>query len=116
MASSSMEPAIHCAKPTSGCEADEADLIDTERVAPSELGEIMVFETPDASRKWCGFQGTHIHRLIGLPGETVEIRLEGGKGSVYVNGEKLDEPYIAESRRATKPSDPSSSRPTATSS
>ena len=31
-----------------------------------------------------------LKRVIGLPGETVEIR----QGVVYVNGEKLDEPYL----------------------
>src|SRR5262249_30318833 len=33
-----------------------------------------------------------IKRVIGLPGEKVEIK----KGRVYANGELLDEPYIAE--------------------
>ncbi|MHC1684106.1 MAG: signal peptidase I [Clostridiaceae bacterium] len=32
-----------------------------------------------------------IKRLIGLPGDKVEIKEDG---SVYVNGEKLDEPYV----------------------
>jgi signal peptidase I len=31
-----------------------------------------------------------IKRVIGLPGDTVEIR----SGTVYVNGERLDEPYL----------------------
>ena len=34
-------------------------------------------------------------RLIGLPGETVEVRLNAkGDGNVYINGKRLNEPYI----------------------
>ena len=36
-----------------------------------------------------------LKRVIGLPGDTVEIK----SGLVYVNGEALDEPYINEPRR-----------------
>lgn len=36
-----------------------------------------------------------IHRVVGLPGETVEIR----RGEVYVDGVKIDEPYIQRSSR-----------------
>ena len=35
-------------------------------------------------------------RLIGLPGETVEVRLLRGDGYVFINGKRLKEPYIAE--------------------
>lgn len=33
-------------------------------------------------------------RVIGLPGERVEGRIEEGKPVVYINGEKYNEPYI----------------------
>lgn len=33
-------------------------------------------------------------RIIGIPGDHVEGRVENGKPVVYVNGKKLDEPYI----------------------
>jgi signal peptidase I len=33
-------------------------------------------------------------RVIGLPGDVVEGRIEDGKSVVYVNGEKLVEPYL----------------------
>lgn len=36
-----------------------------------------------------------VKRAIGLPGETISI----SKGYVYINGEKLEEPYISENRR-----------------
>jgi signal peptidase I len=34
-----------------------------------------------------------------LPGERLELRNEGGLSYVYVNGKKLDEPYIGRNRR-----------------
>ena len=39
-------------------------------------------------------------RLIGLPGDTVELRLLRGDGYVYINGKPLKEPYIEQARRA----------------
>lgn len=38
-----------------------------------------------------------IKRIIGLPGETVEVK----DGEVYINGIKLDEPYIKEPPKYT---------------
>ena len=36
-----------------------------------------------------------VKRVVGLPGDTVEIR----KGYLYINGEKYDEPYISDEYR-----------------
>ena len=47
----------------------------------------------------CGAGGTFVKRLIGLPGDTIEVRLHRGDGYVFVNGKRLDEPYILPSRR-----------------
>ncbi len=47
-------------------------------------GDIVVFQPPVNSNK------PYIKRIIGLPGETIEIR----DGGVYVDGELLVEPYI----------------------
>jgi signal peptidase I len=51
---------------------------------PPERGDIIVFNPPTVSDK------PYIKRVIGLPGETITI----ADGFVYVNGVKLDEPYI----------------------
>jgi signal peptidase I len=101
--SSSMEPTLHCAKPASGCEARFSDRVLANRfiykLRDPERGEIVVFETPPAARTRCGAGGTFVKRLIGLPGERLELRSEGGLSYVYINGRKLNEPYIGPNRR-----------------
>jgi signal peptidase I len=52
---------------------------------PPKRGDIIVFNPPVASDK------PYIKRVIGIPGDTIEIKDDG---YVYVNGERLDEPYI----------------------
>ena len=54
-----------------------------------ERGDIITFEPPAEMDEGKDF----IKRVIGLPGETVEVR--SGEG-VYINGEFLEEPYIEE--------------------
>jgi signal peptidase I len=102
--SSSMEPTLHCAQPASGCEARFSDRVLANRfifhIRDPRRGEIVVFETPDAARIKCGAGGTFVKRIVGLPGETLEVRLEQGEGYVFVNGRKLDEPYLDEDRRS----------------
>ena len=51
---------------------------------PIERGDVVVFWYPlDHSKSF-------IKRVVGLPGETVEMR----QGLVYVNGRLLEEPYV----------------------
>jgi signal peptidase I len=51
-------------------------------------GDIIVFEPPET---WSSGGGVpFIKRIIGIPGDRVDLR----GGLVYVNGVKLDEPYI----------------------
>jgi signal peptidase I len=47
-------------------------------------GEVIVFKYPQDLTK------EYVKRLIGLPGDTIEIK----NGVVYVNGKALDEPYV----------------------
>ncbi len=49
-----------------------------------ERGDIIIFKFPDDEKI------LYIKRVIGLPGDTVEIH----DGDVYLNGQVLDEPYI----------------------
>jgi signal peptidase I len=104
--SSSMEPTLHCAKPAGGCESRFSDRVLANRFIyrfrDPERGEIVVFETPPAARQRCGAGGTFVKRLIGLPGDRLELRNEGGSSYVYVNGKKLDEPYIQQGRRDSR--------------
>lgn len=101
--SSSMEPTLHCARPANGCEARFSDRVLANRFIyrfqEPERGDIVVFETPPAARTRCGAGGTFVKRLVGLPGERLELRSEDGFSYVYVNGRKLPEPYIGRNRR-----------------
>lgn len=57
-----------------------------------ERGDIIVFPDPDGSGNYL------IKRIIGLPGDVIEIRKQqGGQMDVVVNGGKLEEFYIKES-------------------
>ena len=47
-------------------------------------GDVVAFWFPNDPSK------TYFARLVGMPGETVEIR----EGAVFINGRMLDEPYV----------------------
>jgi signal peptidase I len=97
--SSSMEPALHCARPGPGCEAGMSDRVLACRfcfhVQDPKRGDVVVFETPPEAVTKCGAGGTFVKRLIGLPGETWSER----SGYVYIDGKRLDEPYVHDTRR-----------------
>nr|WP_312577913.1 signal peptidase I [Sedimentibacter sp.] len=58
-----------------------------------QRGDILVFRSIELENKRL------VKRLIGLPGDTVEVK---ENGSVFVNGEKVDEPYVIESTGQAK--------------
>ena len=69
---------------------DQYVLVDklTPRWSPYTRGDIIVFNPPAS---WAeGADVPFIKRIIGLPGDHVELR----DGKVFVNGTALDEPYI----------------------
>lgn len=75
----------------------EPNLIENQRLLISRVnyllgdpsrGEIVVFSRPNQP----GDQPPLIKRLIGLPGETIEFR----DTYVYINGTRLEEPYLNE--------------------
>ena len=54
---------------------------------PPDRGEIVVFDVPEQISDI-----PLIKRVVGIPGDTVEVK----GGAVYVNGRRLDEPYLSE--------------------
>jgi len=103
--SSSMEPTLHCARPGMGCEARFSDRVLANRLIyhfrDPKRGEIVVFNTPQAAKQRCGAGGVFVKRIIGLPGDTWSEQ----NGYVYIDGKRLNEPYIKPDRRdhETKP-------------
>jgi signal peptidase I len=105
--SSSMESTLHCARPGAGCMSRFSDRVLANRFIyhfrEPKRGEIVVFKTPPAAQVACssgpGGNGgdTFVKRLIALPGD----RWREQDGFIYVNGQRLDEPYIEPDRRET---------------
>ena len=75
---SSMEPSMH----------NEQYVVVSKlayRLGDPQRGDIVVFVSPNGS-------DDYIKRVVGLPGERVEVRA----GSIWIDGYRLDEPYIAD--------------------
>ena len=66
----------------------------TPRFTAYQRGDIVVFHPPGEDASATPF----IKRIIGLPGDRIEFR----DGAVWVNGERLDEPYVYD-RQPTLP-------------
>ncbi len=97
--SSSMEPTLHCGSGASGCTSRFSDRVLANRFIyhfrDPRRGEIIVFDVPKAAEAACGAGGVFVKRIIGLPGDVWQER----QGYVYIDGKKLDEPYIKKDRR-----------------
>jgi len=71
------------------------------RFGDPQRGDIAVFNPTEALQQQ-DFEDAFIKRIIGLPGESIEIKQK----KVFVDGEPLDEPYILEPLEADwKPED-----------
>ena len=62
------------------------------RMRDPERGEVLVFHAPPAANCAKGTGCDFIKRVIGVPGDTIEVK----NNAIWVNGEKLPEDYIPE--------------------
>ena len=65
------------------------------RFSEPQRGDIVVFHSPVPGP-------VLIKRIIGMPGDTMSLR----DGAVYVNGQRLSEPYVRRVNGQPEPSDP----------
>lgn len=61
-------------------------------ISDAKRGDIIVFKSDEINKKL-------VKRLIGLPGETVEIN---ENGEVFINDEKIEEPYVIKAEGKAK--------------
>jgi signal peptidase I len=105
VAGSSMEPTLHCQRPSGTCLADDGDRVLVSRVPyrfrDPHRGDIVAFRISSRGALRCGGgpNGIHLQRIVGLPGERVAVR----DGFAYVDGKKLAEPYVKPGRRGGLP-------------
>ena len=109
---SSMEPTLHCARPSLGCRGARDDDLVIRDEATIERGEVVAFRVGAKARHFCGAGGLYVKRVVGLAGDHVEFR----DGAVYVGERRLKEPYANGPTDAAEAEVRSSSRRTTSSS
>ncbi|MEP6849765.1 MAG: signal peptidase I [Acidobacteriota bacterium] len=84
-ATNSMTPTIGIGDHLGSYEVKSNDL------NPIKRFDIVVYKSQALNFKWTGGDSAtwFIHRVIGMPGERIAIR----KGTVYINGQVLEEPF-----------------------
>lgn len=55
------------------------------KISKPSYGDVIVFDVPEEGRRF-------IKRIIGVPGDTIEVHGD----DVYINGERINEPYLAD--------------------
>ena len=75
-------------------ENDRAFTLSHRFIFSLERGDIITFFSPEGDELF-------IKRIIGMPGEHIELR---GDGLVLINGALLEEPYIRETHLSIGPS------------
>ncbi len=99
--SASMEPTLHCGRPGEDCEAGSSDRVLANRFIfhfrNPKRGEIVVFNAPARAALICE-SGVFVKRIVGVPGDRWEER----HGYVYIDGKRLQEPYVKQDRRDTE--------------
>ena len=71
---------------------EDADVDPRLRELVPKRGDVVVFRPPEQAREYSEAPANrYVKRVIATPGDELEIR--GGR--VFVNGDRIDEPYIA---------------------
>jgi len=94
VAASSMQPTLRCAKPGPGCTEGSADRLIALRyvfgTAPGR-GALVAYRSTPQQEGRCNAGGVFLHRVIGLPGETVRY---DGNNVLTINDEVKTEGYL----------------------
>ncbi len=75
----------------------EHDLITIPMKDPERF-DIVIFRYPENEKE------LYIKRIVGLPGESVEVK----KGEIYINGEQIEQPFMEREGQAEKKTSPRS--------
>jgi signal peptidase I len=94
----SMEPTLHCSHSVAepSCRGRFSDRVLANRFIyhfrDPNRGDIVVFRAPAKAKTACssGEGDVFVKRIIGMPGDIVSEK----QGWIYINGKRLDEPYL----------------------